>query len=159
MFTFIFARILKMFEIVQIWNIKHGGKDRIRILNKNSHHDSCFIVDQWCENRHFNFCFSWWEREKIFTYIPTAVVIDTHIQLYEAAQYLAICKKCMYNKCCRTCGEVVYLPEIVLGNTPIRKKTSRSYLQHLHNRDVNIFIHQSIAFPNDSLHMLFSWIQ
>jgi len=131
MYTFIYAWILKMFEIVQIWNIKHEAKERIIILNKNSHHDSCFIVDQRCENPHFNFCFSWWEKEKIFAYIPTAEVIHAHTirRLHEATLYLAICRKCMYIKCCRTCLEVVYVPEIELpGNTPIRNKTNRCYV-------------------------------
>jgi hypothetical protein len=132
MYTFIFTWILTMFEIVQIWNIKHEGKDRIRILKKKTHHhDSCFIVDQRCENPHFYFCFRLWEKVKIFTYVPNAEVIFAHTitRLHEATLYLALCKNCMYIQCCRTCLEVVYLPEIELsGNRPIRNKTNRCYV-------------------------------
>ena len=70
-----------------------------------------------------------YEKKKII-YVPTAEVIHAHTikRLHEATLYLAVCKNCMYIKCCRTCLEVVYLPEIELpGNTPIRIKTNRCY--------------------------------
>ena len=69
------------------------------------------------------------KKKKIFTYVPIAEVIDhTLTRLHEATLYLAICKNCMYIKCCITCLEVVYSPEIELpGNTSIGNKTSRYY--------------------------------
>lgn len=78
------------------------------------------------------------KRKKIFTSVPTAEVTDAHTitRLHEATLYLAICKNCMYIKCCRTCLEVVYLPEIELpGNTPIgNNTTNRCYVLYLTER-------------------------